>query len=153
MKNHKVETRISCVKEKRLLIAYEVLKSNMTITSDSVRELWINWYPEDASYFDEFSYKWNKCYNWISKHLEDHISDDFVKYINQQRSKQKHELNQKCKYIGNGSHVILVKNKIKKGQLAKYLLINGAERRCGNYGSLVSYLNYQKEKSKTDGKS
>lgn len=151
MKNQKVETRISCVKEKRLLIAYELLKSNMTITSDSVRGLWIKWYPEDEKYFDEL-HKWNNCYNWISKHLEDRTSDDLVKYINRQRNKQKRELNQKCKYLDKGSHVIFVKNKIKKGQLAKYLLINGAERRCGNYGSLVSYLNYQKEKSKTDGK-
>ena len=124
----------------------------MTITSESVRGLWIKWYPEDEGYFDKIPYKWNKCYSWISKHLEDRTTDDLVKYINRQRSKQKRELNQKCKYLGNGSHVILVKSKIKKGQLAKYLLINGSERRCGNYGSLISYLKYQKEKSKINRK-
>lgn len=53
--------------------------------------------------------------------------------------------NKKCKYtFGNNVHVILLKNKIKNGKLANYLLINGESKRYGNYGSLVAYLKSQK---------
>lgn len=145
LNNQKVESMISCAKEKKLLVAYEIAKSDMTVTSDNVKKLWIEWYPEDEEYFNKLPYKWNDCYNWISKKLEKHDTEIFVKYIDNQRMRQKCELNKKCKYtFGNNVHVILLKNKIKNGKLANYLLINGASKRYGNYGSLVAYLKSQK---------
>lgn len=145
LNNQKIESMISCAKEKKLLVAYEIAKSDMTVTSDSVKKLWIEWYPEDEEYFIRLPYKWNDCYNWISKKLEKHDTEIFVKYIDNQRMRQKCELNKKCKYtFGNNVHVILLKNKIKNGKLANYLLINGESKRYGNYGSLVAYLKSQK---------
>lgn len=44
--------KLSCVKEKKMLIAYEISHTDMTITSKSVKALWLEWYPEDATYFD-----------------------------------------------------------------------------------------------------
>lgn len=86
-------------------------------------------------------------YNWISKKLEKHDTEEFVRYIHNQRMYQKYELNKKCKYtFGNNAHVILLKNKIKNGKLANYLLIDDSLRRYGNYGSLVAYLKSQKVK-------
>ncbi|RHG24666.1 hypothetical protein DW265_09870 [Dorea longicatena] len=147
MNNQKVESMISCGKEKKLLVAYEIAKNDITITSDNVKKLWLKWYPEDEEYFDKLPYKWNGIYNWISKKLEKHDTEIFVKYIDNQRMRQKCELNKKCKYtFGNNAHVILLKNKIKNGKLANYLLINGASKRYGNYGSLVAYLKSQKVK-------
>lgn len=35
LNNQKVESMISCAKEKKLLVAYEIAKSDMTVTSDS----------------------------------------------------------------------------------------------------------------------
>lgn len=48
-----------------MLIAYEISHIDMTITSKSVKALWLEWYPEDATYFDMLPYKWDTCYNWI----------------------------------------------------------------------------------------
>ena len=33
--------KLSCVKEKKMLIAYEISHTDMTITSKSVKELWL----------------------------------------------------------------------------------------------------------------
>ena len=144
---HEKKLVLSCAKEKKLLVAYEIVKTDMTVTNDNVKKLWLKWYSEDEEYFDKFPYKWNKCYNWISKKLEKHDVEEFVRYINNQRIRQKHVLNKKCKYtLENDAHVILLKSKIKTGKLANYLLINGASKRYGNYGSLVAYLKSQKVK-------
>lgn len=144
---HEKKLVLSCAKEKKLLVAYEVVKRDMTVTSDNVKKLWLKWYPEDEEYFDKFPYKWDSCYSWISKKLEKHDVEEFVRYINNQRIRQKHELNKKCKYtFGNNAHVILLKNKIKNGKLANYLLIDDSLRRYGNYGSLVAYFKSQKVK-------
>ena len=144
---HEKKLVLSCAKEKKLLVAYEVVKRDITVTSDNVKKLWLKWYPEDEEYFDKFPYKWDSCYSWISKKLEKHDVEDFVRYINNQRIRQKYKLNKKCKYtFGNNAHVILLKNKIKNGKLANYLLINGASKRYGNYGYLVTYLKSQEVK-------
>lgn len=146
---HEKNIMLSCAKEKKLMVAYEIAKTDMTVTNDNVKKLWLKLYPEDEDYFERLPYKWNNCYNWISKKIEKHNMEEFVKYINNQRVRQKHELNKKCKCIlDNGAHVILLKNKIKNGKLANYLLINGASKRYGNYGSLVAYLKSQKENPK-----
>lgn len=57
---------ISCAKEKKLLVAYEIAKSDMTVTSDNVKKLWIEWYPEDEEYRDvQLAFKtWGKS-NWL----------------------------------------------------------------------------------------
>lgn len=144
---HEKKLVLSCAKEKKLLVAYEIVKMNITITSDNVKKLWLKWYPEDEEYFNRLPYKWNSIYNWISKELEKYDVEEFVRYINNQRMHQKYELNKKCKYtFGNNAHVILLKNKIKNGKLANYLLIDDSLRRYGNYGSLVAYLKSQKVK-------
>lgn len=75
------------------------------------------------------------------------------KYIMNQRTRQKKQLNKKCKFAyESGAYVIMVKSKIKGSQLAKYLLIHDSFRRYGNYGSLVTYLKSQKENPKINGK-
>lgn len=153
MNNQKVESLISCAKEKKLLVAYEIAKSNMTVTSDSVKKLWIEWYPEDEEYFSRISYKWNDCYNWISKFIDKHPANKIQKYIISQRHRQKKQLNKKCRFAyESGAYVVMVKSKIKGNQLAKYLLIHDSLRRYGDYGSLVAYLKSQKEKFKINGK-
>ena len=144
---HEKNITPSCVKEKKLLVAYEIAKTDITVTNDNVKKLWLKLYPEDEEYFNRFLYKWNNIYNWISKKLEKHNTEKFVKYIDNQRMRQKYKLNKKCKYtFGNNAHVILLKNKIKNGKLANYLLINGASKRYGNYGYLVTYLKSQEVK-------
>lgn len=114
LNNQKVESMISCAKEKKLLVAYEIAKNDMTVTSDGVKKLWIEWYPEDEEYFIRLPYKWNDCYNWISKKLEKHDTEIFVKYIDNQRMRQKCELinlkmSQKMiwKYLSNAPFVTL----------------------------------------------
>ena len=144
---HEKNIALSCVKEKKLLVAYEIAKTDITVTNDNVKKLWLKLYPEDEEYFNRLPYKWNSIYNWISKTLEKHNTEKFVKYIDNQRMRQKYKLNKKCKYtFGNNAHVILLKNKIKNGKLANYLLINGASKRYGNYGYLVTYLKSQEVK-------
>ncbi len=142
MKQNKI---LSCSKEKRLLIAYNLSKTSVAITSETVKKLWEMWYPDDEKYFDTLPYKWNNCYNWISKCLVEHDSDEIQKLIMKQRIRQKKRLNIKCKYCGINGHVILIKSKIKDNRLARYLLIDGANRRTGNYGSLVAYLKSKKK--------
>lgn len=134
---------LSCSKEKRMLIAYKLSKSSNAITNDAGRKLWEEWYPEDKEYFDNLPYKWNNCYNWISKCLAEHDSDEIQKLIMKQRIRQKRRLNMKCKHYGIDGYVIMIKSAIKDNRLAKYLLINGANRRTGDYGSLVAYLKSQ----------
>lgn len=146
MDNRKFERWISCAKEKKLLVAYEIAKSDMTVTSDNIKKLWIEWYPEDEEYFRRLPYKWNDFYSWISKFIDEHPANKIQKYIINQRIKQKKQLNKKCKFAyESGAYVVMVKSKIKGNQLAKYLLIHDSFRRYGNYGSLVSYLKSQKE--------
>lgn len=67
-----------------MLIAYEISHTDMTITSKSVKALWLEWYPEDATYFDMLPYKWDTCYNWISKYINKHDSK-FI-YVKQLKS-------------------------------------------------------------------
>ena len=153
LNNQKVESMISCAKEKKLLVAYEITKSDMTVTSDNVKKLWIEWYPEDEEYFNRLPYKWNDCYNWIIKFIDLHPANKIPKYIMNQRTKQKKQLNKKCKFAyESGAYVVMVKSKIEGSQLAKYLLIHDSLRRYGNYGSLVTYLKSQKENPKINGK-
>lgn len=137
--------KLSCVKEKKMLIAYEISHTDMTITSNSVKTLWLEWYPEDATYFNVLPYKWDTCYNWISKYINKHDSKFIYEAIKKQRIRQKKELNKKLKYTNTNAYIILVKSNIKRNQLARYLLIDGANRRTGNYGSLVAYLKSQKK--------
>lgn len=138
--------KLSCSKEKRMLIAYKLSKSRDVITGDAVRNLWEEWYPEDKEYFDELPYKWDDCYNWISRFLAKHTTDEVEKIIQNHRIRQKRTLNKKCKNkFESNAHVVLIKSKIKDNRLAKYLLLNGAYRRTGDYGSLVAYINNQKK--------
>ena len=46
-----------------MLIAYEISHIDMIITSKSIKTLWLEWYPKDATYFDMLPYKWDTCYN------------------------------------------------------------------------------------------
>lgn len=70
-----------------------------------------------------------------------------------QRTRQKKQLNKKCKFAyESDAYVIMVKSKIKGNHLAKYLLMHDSLRRYGNYGSLVTYLKSQKENPKINGK-
>ena len=153
LNNQKVESMISCAKEKKLLVAYEIAKNDMTVTSDSVKKLWIEWYPEDEDYFNRLPYKWNDCYNWISKFIEKYPANKIPKYIMHQRTRQKKQLNKKCKFAyESDAYVIMVKSKIKGNHLAKYLLMHDSLRRYGDYGSLVVYLKSQKVNPKINGK-
>lgn len=141
--------KLSCSKEKRMLIAYKLSKSQDAITGDAVRNMWEEWYPEDKEYFDDLPYKWDTCYNWISRYINKHDSKFIHEAIKKQRIRQKRALNKKLKYMNTNAYIILVKSNIKRNQLARYLLIDGANRRTGNYGSLVAYLKSQR-KSKTN---
>lgn len=137
--------KLSCVKEKKMLIAYEISHIDMIITSKSVKELWLEWYPEDATYFDMLPYKWDTCYNWISKYINKHDSKFIYEAIKKQRIRQKRELNKKLKYTNTNAYIILIKSNIKRNQLAKYLYVNGAEKRTGDFGSMVAYIKSLKE--------
>lgn len=43
------------------------------------------------------------------------------------------------------AYIILIKSNIKRNQLAKYLYVNGAEKRTGDFGSMVVYIKSLKE--------
>lgn len=135
--------KLSCVKEKKMLIAYEISHTNMIITSKSVKTLWLEWYPDDATYFDMLPYKWDTCYNWISRYINKHDSKFIHEAIKKQRIRQKRELNKKLKYTN--AYIILIKSNVKRNQLAKYLYVNGTEKRTGDFGSMVAYIKSLKE--------
>lgn len=65
--------------------------------------------------------------------------------IKKQRIRQKRELNKKLKYTNTNAYIILIKSNIKRNQLAKYLYVNGAEKRTGDFGSMVAYIKSLKE--------
>ena len=133
--------KLSCVKEKKMLIAYELAHTDMIVTSTSVKELWLNWYPEDKEYFEKLPYKWNNCYNWISRYISKHDDKFICEAIQKQRIRQKHTINKKLKHANKDAHVIIIKSQIKKNRLAKYLLIDGSYRRTGDFGSIIQYIN------------
>ena len=117
----------------------------MTITSKSVKELWFEWYPDDATYFDMLPYKWDSCYNWISRYINKHDSKFIHEAIKKQRIRQKRELNKKLKYTNTNAYIILIKSNVKRNQLAKYLYVNGTEKRTGDFGSMIAYIKSLKE--------
>ncbi len=131
------ETLISCAKEKKLLIAYKLSKTDELFVSMSVQQLWIKWFPEDEEYFILLPYKWNKIYSWISNYVEVHDTEYIERSIGIQRANQRRKLNKK--YNKLGAHTVLVKSPLKDGRLAKYLLVRGDERRTGDFGSLIKY--------------
>lgn len=137
---------ISNLKEKKLLVAYHLSQVEYAITSKSVRALWELWYPEDAEYFRKLEYKWNSCYNWISNFIDVHDTEYIKMAIVRQRKMQRQRLNKRYGYLDG--HTILIKSPFDGSRLAKYLLIRGAERRTGDYGSLSAYYKKLKEKSK-----
>lgn len=85
------------------------------------------------------------CYNWISKYINKHDSKFICEAIKKQRIRQKRELNKKLKYTNTNAYIILIKSNIKRNQLAKYLYVNGAEKRTGDFGSIVAYIKGLKE--------
>lgn len=97
--------KLSCVKEKKMLIAYEISHIDMIITSKLIKTLWFEWYPEDATYFDMLPYKWDTCYNWISKYINKHDSKFIYEAIKKQRIRQKRELNKKLKYMNTNAYI------------------------------------------------
>ena len=54
---HEKNITLSCVKEKKLLVAYEIAKTDITVTNDNVKKLWLKLYPEDEKYFNRLPYK------------------------------------------------------------------------------------------------
>ncbi|WP_270390268.1 hypothetical protein [Mediterraneibacter faecis] len=91
------------------------------------------------------AYQGDTCYNWISKYINKHDSKFIHEAIKKQRIRQKRELNKKLKYTNTNAHIILIKSNIKRNQLAKYLYVNGAEKRVGDFGSIVAYIKGLKE--------
>ena len=108
--------------------------SNVDQFYKSVKELWLEWYPNDVTYFDMLPYKWDTCYNWISRYINKHDSKFICEAIKKQRIRQKRELNKKLKYTNTNAYIILIKSNIKRNQLAKYLYVNGAEKIVGYFG-------------------
>ena len=45
---HEKNILLSCAKDKKLLVAYEIAKTDITVTNDNVKTLWLKWYPEDV---------------------------------------------------------------------------------------------------------
>ena len=64
--------------------------------------------------------------------------------------KEVEELNKKLKYTNTNAYIILIKFNIKRNQLAKYLYVNGAEKRTGDFGSMVAYIKSLKEIQKNN---
>jgi len=135
------KVRLSCKKEKKMLIAYELSHTDIIMTSESVKKLWLEWYPEDTEYFEKLPYKWHDCYNWISKYIDVHDDKFIVEAIQKQRIRQKNTINKKLKYVNKNAYVLIIKSKIQKNRLAKYLLIDGSYKRTGDFGSIIQYVN------------
>ena len=47
--------------------------------------------------------------------------------------------------MNTNAYIILIKSNIKRNQLAKYLYVNGTEKRVGDFGSMVAYIKSLKE--------
>lgn len=51
---HEKKLVLSCAKEKKLLVVYEIAKTDITVTNDNVKKLWLKLYPEDEEYLIDF---------------------------------------------------------------------------------------------------
>lgn len=126
------------VKEKKLLICYEICKEEITVSNEEIKRLWQQWYPADVKLFEENADKWESCCRWIITYLGKHDLACIERAIQNQRKMQKRTLTKALEKYG--AHVVLVKDKIKNGKLAMYLLIKGDERKTGSFTSLMAYI-------------
>ena len=126
------------VKEKKLLICYEICKEETSVSNEEIERLWQQWYPADMKSFEENPYKWESCCHWIINYLGKHDLAYIEKAIQNQRKMQKRTLNKALESYG--AHVVLVKDKIKNGKLAMYLMIRNDERKTGSFTSLMAYI-------------
>lgn len=126
------------VKEKKLLICYEICKEEINVSNEIIKALWQQWYPADMKLFEENADKWESCFRWIINYLSKHDLTYIERAIQNQRKMQKRTLNKTLEEYG--AHVVLVKDKIKNGKLAMYLLIKGDERKTGSFTSLMAYI-------------
>lgn len=125
-------------KEKKLLICYEICKEETAVSNELIKTLWQQLYPADMKLFDENADKWESCCLWIINYLSKHDLAYVEKAIQNQRKMQKRTLNKALEKYG--AHVVLVKDKIKNGKLAMYLMIKGDERKTGSFTSLMAYV-------------
>lgn len=126
------------VKEKKLLICYETCKEETAVSNEIIKTLWQQWYPADMKLFEDNADKWESCCLWIVNYLGKHDLAYIEKAIQNQRKMQKRTLNKALEKYG--AHVALVKDKIKNGKLAMYLMIKGDERKTGSFTSLMAYI-------------
>ena len=126
------------VKEKKLLICSELYKKKIAVTNEIIKDLWQQWYPSDMPYYIENPDKWESCCRWIINYLGKHDLAYIEKAIQNQRKMQKRTLNKALEK--HGAHVVLVKDKIKNGKLAMYLMIRNDERKTGSFTSLMAYI-------------
>ena len=125
-------------KEKKLLICYELCKEEIAVSNEIIKVLWQQWYPVDMKSFEDNTDKWESCCLWIINYLSKHDLAYIERAIQNQRKMQKRMLNKALEKYG--AHVVLVKNKIKNGKLAMYLIIKGEERKTGSFTSLMAYI-------------
>lgn len=125
-------------KEKKLLICYEICKEETAVSNEEIKRLWQQWYPADMPYYRDNPDKWESCYRWIINYLGKYDLAYIDKAIQNQRKMQKRTLNKALEK--HGAHVVLVKDKIKNGKLAMYLMIKGDERKTGSFTSLMAYV-------------
>lgn len=126
------------VKEKKLLICSELYKKKIAVTNEIIKDLWQQWYPADMPYYIENPDKWESCCRWIINYLGKHDLVYIERAIQNQRKMQKRTLNKALESYG--AHVVLVKDKIKNGKLAMYLMIRNDERKTGSFTSLMAYI-------------
>ena len=126
------------VKEKKLLICYEICQKETAVSNEIIKALWQQWYPVDMKLFEENADKWESCCIWIVNYLGKHDLAYIEKAIQNQRKMQKRTLNKALEK--HGAHVVLVKDKIKNGKLAMYLMIKDDERKTGSFTSLMAYI-------------
>lgn len=131
-------------KEKKLLICYEICKEEIAVSNEKIKDLWQQWYPADMRSFEDNPDKWEFCCRWIINYLSKHDLAYIERAIQNQRKMQKRTLNKALEK--HGAHVVLVKDKIKNGKLAMYLMFKGDERKTGSFTSLMAYIKslYQK---------
>lgn len=125
-------------KEKKLLICYKLCKEEIAVSNEIIKDLWQQWYPADMPYYRDNPDKWESCCLWIINYLSKHDLTYIERAIQNQRKMQKRTLNKALEEYG--AHVVLVKDKIKNGKLAMYLLIKGDERKTGSFTSLMAYI-------------
>lgn len=125
-------------KEKKLLICYEICKEETAVSNEEIKRLWQQWYPADMPYYRDNPDKWESCCRWIINYLGKHDLAYIERAIQNQRKMQKRTLNKALEK--HGAHVVLVKDKIKNGKLAMYLIIKGDERKTGSFTSLMAYI-------------